>query len=77
VEKHGATGQATDDNIIRRMHIEFRVTTATDTHSEYVIHIALPREQWLRERASVLHYTTLTVLFLCTRSITTPYQKLN
>jgi hypothetical protein len=29
---------------------------ATDTHSEYVILIAFPRQEWLRERASVLHY---------------------
>jgi hypothetical protein len=29
----------------------------TDTHSEYVILRALPRQQWLRERASILRYT--------------------
>jgi hypothetical protein len=29
----------------------------TDTHSDYVIHIAFPRQQWLRERASLLRYT--------------------
>jgi hypothetical protein len=27
---------------------------ATDTRSEYVIIIAFPRQQWLRERASML-----------------------
>ena len=27
---------------------------ATDTHSEYVIFIAFSRQQWLRERASML-----------------------
>jgi hypothetical protein len=34
----------------------------TDTHSEYVIHIAVPRQQWLRERASVLRYVYIACL---------------
>jgi hypothetical protein len=33
------------------------ITTATDTHSECVILIAFPRQQWLRERVSMLRYT--------------------
>jgi hypothetical protein len=33
------------------------ITKATDTRSEYIILIAFPRQQWLRERASRLHYT--------------------
>jgi len=37
------------------MRIACYVTKATDTHSEYVILIALPRQQWLSERDSVLH----------------------
>jgi len=36
------------------MHIACRITKAADTHSEYVILIALPRQQWLRERALML-----------------------
>jgi hypothetical protein len=39
---------------IRRMRFACWVTKATDTHSEYVILIAFPRQQWLRERASFL-----------------------
>jgi len=42
------------------------IPKATNTHSEYVIIIAFPLQQWLRERASVLRYTyvrTLPVLF--------------
>ena len=35
-------GQATDDNIIRRMRIVCCVPKATDTSSEYVILIAFP-----------------------------------
>jgi hypothetical protein len=56
--------QATDDNIIRRMRIACWITKATDTHSEYVMIIALLRQQWLRERFSILRYTTLRVLFV-------------
>jgi hypothetical protein len=52
--KYGRTRQATDDNIIRRMRFACWITKATDTHSEYVIHIAFSRHQWSRERTSVL-----------------------
>jgi hypothetical protein len=54
VEKYGKTRHATDDNIIRRMRFACWITKATGTHSEYVIIIAFPREQWLGERASIL-----------------------
>jgi hypothetical protein len=37
-------------------------TKATDTHSEYVIFIAFPRQQWLRERFSLLRYTYIASL---------------
>jgi hypothetical protein len=62
VEKRGTARQATDDNIIRRMRFACWITKATDTHSDYVIFIASPRQQWLRERASVLRIRTLPVL---------------
>jgi len=35
----------TDDNAMWRMHIEYRVTKTTDSHSEYVIDIAFPRQK--------------------------------
>ena len=54
MEKHGTAGQATDDNIIQRMHFACWITKATDTHSQYVILIAFPQQQWSHERASVL-----------------------
>jgi len=38
------------------------MTYATDKHSEYVILIAFPRQQWLRERNSVLRYTYMPLL---------------
>jgi hypothetical protein len=50
------------DNIIRRMCFACWITKATDTHSEYVTLIAFPRQQWLRERASVLRYTYIACL---------------
>jgi len=42
---------------IWRMRIACWVPKATNTHSEYVIRIAFPLQQWLHERSSVLHYT--------------------
>ena len=37
-----------------RMNFACRITKATNTHSEYVTLIAFPRQQWLRERATML-----------------------
>jgi hypothetical protein len=51
VEKYGRARHATDDNIIRRMRFAWWIAKATNTHSEYVILIVFPRQQWLRERA--------------------------
>jgi hypothetical protein len=62
VEKYGTARQATDENIIRRMRFACWITKAADTSSEYVILIAFPRQQWLRERASILRYTHIYVL---------------
>jgi hypothetical protein len=77
VEKYGRAAQATDGNIIRRMRFACWITKATDTHSEYVIFIAFPRQEWLRERASMLHYThtacivTITIIMMGTISSST------
>ena len=51
---------------IWRMRIACWITKAPDTHSECVILIAFPFQQWLRERASLLRYTysTLPVWFV-------------
>jgi hypothetical protein len=32
------------------------ITKSTDTHSEYAIIVAFLRQQWLRERTSLLRY---------------------
>jgi hypothetical protein len=47
---------------IWRMRIACRIPKATDTNSEYVIIIALPLQQWLHERSSILRYSTSHVL---------------
>jgi hypothetical protein len=52
VEKYGTAIQTTDGNIIQRVRFELWLSKAVDTHSEHVILIVFPREQWLRERAS-------------------------
>jgi hypothetical protein len=53
-QKYGTARQAADDDIIRRMRFACWITKATDTFSEYVIIIVLPRQHWLRERPSSL-----------------------
>ena len=40
-----------------RMRIACCITKAIDTHSEYVILVAFPLQQWLHERASLTCYT--------------------
>jgi hypothetical protein len=54
VENSCTGGQATDDNIVRRMRFACWIAKATDTHSEYVKLTAFPQWQWLRERALLL-----------------------
>jgi hypothetical protein len=64
VEKYGLARQATDDNIIGRLRFACWITNATDTHAEYVILFAFTRQQWLRERTTMLRYTYIAVLFI-------------
>jgi len=72
VEKYGRARQATDDNIIRRMRIACRIPETTNTQTQYVINITVPLQQWLYERASILHYTYIVCLFQYTSSYS-PY----
>jgi len=49
---------------IWRMRIAYWITKATATHSEHVIRIAFPLQQWLNEHASFLRYTyTVSLVF--------------
>jgi len=61
-KKYCRSGQATDDNIIRRMRIASWILQATNARSEYVLLIAFPQQQSLHERASVSHYTCIACL---------------
>ena len=63
VEKYGRARQVTDDNIMWHMCFVCWITEATNTHLKYVILIAFPWQQWLRECASsVMFIHTLPIL---------------
>ena len=47
MERYCTVRQTTDENIIRRMRFAWWLNEAADTHSEYVIRIAFPWQQWL------------------------------
>jgi hypothetical protein len=44
------------------MRIAHLITKATDTHSEFVVAIAFPLQNWLHERASMLRYACIACL---------------
>jgi len=48
--------------VIWSMRTACWITKATNTHSEYVILIAFPQQQWLQERASMLPYMYIACL---------------
>ena len=70
-EKYRTTRQATDYKIIRHMRLACLITEAADTHThththtEYVILIALPRQQWFRDAPQCFVCTCVACLFLC------------
>jgi hypothetical protein len=73
VAKYGIARQATDYNIKRRVGFTWWIPKATNTHSECVITIAFPLQQWLNERASVLRYTYNACLVSVSCSIQQPF----
>ena len=56
------TGQATDDSMAQ-LYFSCWIPKAANTHSEYVIRIAFPLQQWLHEGAS-LFYKSIICLIL-------------
>ena len=61
--KYGAAGLAADEHTTGRMRFAYWTNNTSDTtHSECVILIAFRRQQWLRERTSLLRYTYITYL---------------
>jgi hypothetical protein len=55
-KEYGTARQVTN-NIIWGLRVASWIPKATATHSEYVISNAVPLQQWLRERVSMLRYT--------------------
>ena len=53
------------DNITRRIRIACWIAKATDAHSEYVILIVFPRQQWLHESTLELRYTYIASIVEC------------
>jgi hypothetical protein len=62
VEKYVGARHATDGNITRFMRFACWITKATDTHSEYVMLITFPLQQWLHERTLLLRYAYIASL---------------
>jgi len=54
---------------IWHMCIACWIPKATNTHSEYVILIAFPQQQWLHERASMLRHTYIACPFILNSDI--------
>jgi len=54
VEKYCSAEEITDENTLRCMHFACWVIQITNAHLDYVLLIAFPRQQPLRESASVL-----------------------
>ena len=62
VEKFSTAGEATDDDIKRRMRVSHRIAKATYAHSECVILLPFWRQQWFRERVPMLLLLLLLLL---------------
>jgi hypothetical protein len=67
--KSGRAEQAADGKMIRRMRIACWITKATDTHSEYVINTAFPRQKSFRERVYMLRLYLHNVSYILTTGI--------
>jgi hypothetical protein len=72
VEEYSRVRQTKNDNIIWHMRIVFLLTKATDTHSEYVILVDFPLQQWLLKCASVLCYMYIACLVSNTINVLSP-----
>ena len=59
---------------IWRIRIACRIPKAINTHSQYVILIAFPLQQWLQERASLLRYTYIVCLVITEIVFTARYE---
>jgi hypothetical protein len=64
VEKYDRDRQATYNNIIRRMRTACCIPNATNARSQYVIIIAFPQQQWLRDPPLCYVIDTLPVFLI-------------
>jgi hypothetical protein len=64
LEECDTAGQATHDNILRRMCFACSVAKATDTQAEHQILVAFARQQWLLECDSIIRLYIYIALFL-------------
>ena len=70
---YGTLRQITDESIIRRLRSSGWITKVTNTHThthtrtEYIILIAFLRQQWVRERTSILLYMYIACLVVYRR----------
>jgi hypothetical protein len=62
VERLGRARQDAENNIICRVRFACWITKAAGTHSEYVILIAFPEQQWSHVSTSMLRYTYIVCL---------------
>jgi hypothetical protein len=62
VEVYCTFGQAADAVIIRHMCFACWLTKVTDAHTEYVVLLTFPRQQWWLERALTVTYTNIASL---------------
>jgi len=69
VKKYGTHRQATVDTAVRYMRFVCWVNKASDKRPEYVTLIAFSRQQWLRERVSMLRYTHIASFVLSSSKI--------
>jgi len=61
VDKCSRAGQVTDNSVMEQMRFAYWITTTTDIHSECVM-LAVPWQQWWRERTSLFHFTYVACL---------------
>ena len=64
--ENGTFRHATDENTIRYFRNACWLPKATNTHLNYIIIIALSRQQWVSDRALLLHYTFIACLAVLT-----------
>jgi hypothetical protein len=65
MEQYCRAGQVTDENKVH-VHCMLDIKGYKYTHSEYVVLIAFPLQQWLHECASLLRHTYTACLVIDT-----------